>query len=182
LLTQKIHCMILLVAVILLSACSRGHKSTEVGTPISPLQLSSATSPVATAVPEQESVSAIADIPEPESGKGTVVGIIYDRKRGEPYALQFIYLAEVIEMEHQGGGDPMLFAELDVQSDRFDQTDENGRFVVENVEPGLYALAVRLPNLKETLLYDADTTRNLSVKIEAGKISDMGNLEIMGPR
>jgi hypothetical protein len=111
------------------------------------------------------------------------VGAIYDESRGEPYSGQFIYLAKVLELGNQDGeGPPVLFAELDVRSDPFDQTDEQGRFVIENVEPGLYALAVRLPSLRETLLYDAETEVNLSVEIEPDAISDIGTVRIVGPR
>ena len=184
----KTRSWILVVAIALLplfAACAkRPVEETPSVSPLeSPLQpASSIPTPPAATSPATELVAAV-DVPTPESGKGTAVGTIYDESRGEPYAGQFIYLAKVIELGSQEGDDPpVLFAELDVRSDPFDQTDEQGRFVVENVEPGLYALAVRLPNLRETLLYDAETEANLSVEIVPDEISDIGTVRVMGPR
>ena len=168
-----------------LSSCNRGpaEDTRDVSPLQSPIQTPSATvTPPAATAASSEPAPTIA-VPEPEEGKGTAVGTIYDDAQGEPYSSQFIYLARVMELEKEDGdGEPALFAELDVQSDPFDQTDEHGRFVIENADPGLYALAVRLPNLRETLLYDADTQTNLSVEIEPGEISDLGTLHIRGPR
>jgi len=188
LLHLKNRSWILIVAIALFSlvaSCARRpvEETASVSPLESPLQPASSipTPPAATSAPTE--LVATVDVSAPESGKGTAVGTIYDESRGEPYSGQFIYLAKVIELGSQDGDEPpVLFAELDVRSDPFDQTDEQGRFVIENVEPGLYALAVRLPDLRETLLYDAETEVNLSVEIEPDEISDIGTVRIMGPR
>jgi hypothetical protein len=177
---------ILLVVLLFFSGCS-GRGST-VDVPVGrnetapPVSFTSPVSPIASPAPEQE-IAPTLKVPEPESGKGTVVGVLYDQALEQPYAHQFIYLARIGEMKpQQGDGEPMLFAELDVTSDPFAQTDETGRFVIENVEPARYVIAVRLPNLQELLLYDTGTSANLFVEVEPGKIADMGVVHIMGPR
>ena len=175
-----------MISVLVVSSCadkSAGRLGTD-----SPLPVPSSTSPLPTTVSPvaiDEPLQALSpeDVPDPDKGKGTVIGTIYDVSLDEPYANQFIYLAKVIELKSDNADDsPMFFVELDVQSDPFDQTDQYGRLVIENVEPGLYALAVRLPNLQETLLYDAETNTTVSVEIEPDEISDMGRVRIQGPR
>lgn len=179
---RKAHWFLILAAVILsTTGCSGDDGTVEVREAATPTPFMSPLSPLATQEPDQ-GIAPTAVVPEPENGKGTVVGILYDPSKDRPFALQFVYLAGVIEMKpQQGDGEPLLFAELDVSSDPFAQTDENGWFVIENVEPGLYALIVRLPNLVESPLYKAGTGVNVSVELEAGKITDIGTVDIEAP-
>lgn len=171
----------MLVLLSLGTACrAPSGESDAVVSPLpTPVSISSQ-SPIATALPEPATPPTI-QIQSPEEGKGTLVGVLYDQALNGPYAFQYVYLAKILELQQQGGGDPMFFAELNIQTAPFAQTDENGRLVIENVEPGKYALAVRLPNLAETLLYEAYTQVNVYVDINPNEISDMGVVEILGP-
>jgi hypothetical protein len=180
--TRRIHSVLVLVAIILsFAGCSGDDGVVEVSETASPVQFTSPLSPITSPAPKQQ-VTPTPTVSEPEGGKGTVVGVLYDQVDAEFFAHQLIYLARVREMQpQQGEGEPMLFAELNVGSDPSAQTDENGRFVIENVEPGRYALVARLPNLQESALYKAGTNFNVSVEVEPGKITDMGTVDIAGP-
>ena len=167
--TRKIYQFFVLALVTMFFfGCSGGASEiTSPGQSVSPLSL----------IPSPVPTSTVTD---PESDKGTIVCILYDQSLMQPYAHQLIYLAKVGEMiSDQGDGETMPFAELDVNTAPFAETGEDGRLVIENVEPGLYALVVRLPNLREIMLHDATTTSNLSVEVEAGKISDMGEIHVL---
>lgn len=141
--------------------------------PVSPVNISQTPTPSPpTPTPE---------VPMPEDGKGTVVGILYDQTIDQPYVGHLIYLARVRELKDPEGNNAGYFAELDVTTDPFGQTDDAGRFVIENVEPGMYGLVVRLPSLQEILLEEAETANNISVEIKAGEISDLETVFINGP-
>lgn len=177
------HVMVVIVILVLLLSSACRASSRETGIVVSPLPTPASLasqSPIATTLPEPETPPTI-QILVPEEGKGTVIVVLYDQTLNAPYAFQYIYLAKVLELQKQGGGDSMFFAELDVKTAPFAQTDEDGRLLIENVEPGRYALAVRLPNLVETLLYEAYTQINLYVDINPNEVSDMGVVEIAGP-
>jgi hypothetical protein len=151
---------------------------------VSPLQSTSPVSPGPDAQVGKPDTP-LPDTPpeEPAKGKGTVVGTLHDQAEAEPYAYQYIYLAPTRQMTSQNTGDKVAyFAELDVTSDPFAQTDEHGRLVIRDVEPGLYTLAVRLPNLQEILLFDGTTSQNVIVTVEADKVSDLGVVDVVVPK
>ena len=152
-------------ATLTLSGCAR-DKTPQFTSP-----LMTAVSPPATPTP---------NIPAPQSGKGTVVGIIYDRLEGNPFADRAIYLAQIGTLGSPTGGTTGFFAGLDTKSDPHAQTDGSGRFVIQNVTPGRYALAVWLPNFRQDLLYDATTRNVLTVELKPGEISNMGVVKILG--
>jgi len=136
-----------------------------------------ATSPLPTPTPENTPTP---EVPTPENDQGTIVGILYDQATNQPYANQFIYLATIRELTSPDGNPAGQFAELDVTSDPFALTDESGRFVIQNVIPNEngYTLAVRLISLQELILFDTSTGNNILIEAEAGKIIDLGVLEI----
>jgi hypothetical protein len=173
-----------MVGVLALLSCSSEDEITNLDEVTPSLEVNEVISPVSVIISPVQTPkpsTATPEVPMPRNDKGTVVGIIYNQTQETPFADRTIYLAKVTELKAPDGSPEGFMAELDVKNDPFDDTDESGRFVIENVEPGLYGIAVRLPSLQETLLYEADTNVNLSVQIEAGKISDMGILRILGP-
>jgi hypothetical protein len=166
---------------LLASACLAQAPSTS---PIPTLNLPVATldSPVPTldSRPGEPELVGPLRIPTPESSRGTVAGTLNDKFKGVPHANRYIYLARVNSMESTTGGEPVYFAELDTAAAPYSQTDVKGQFLFKNVEPGKYAFVEWLPNLEQTLLYDADTNINLSVEVKPGEISDLGTLDILG--
>lgn len=120
------------------------------------------------------------NIVSPLEGKGSVTGVILNTSYDtQPYADRNIYVAQLIEFERMDGGDgPLFFATLDSNSDPNTWTDANGRFVVENLDPGTYVLAVQLPTLEEQLLESATSGGNISFEIGAGEIIDLGVISI----
>lgn len=176
--TTRLFLILVLAIAAALSACADQDQTPEPSetTPfVSPLSISPLVSPQPT--PE---VSA-PEIPTPKSGKGTVVGVLYDQVEGKPYANHPIYLARVREMDSQDEDKVYFFAELDTVTAPSAQTDETGRFMIENVAPGKYAIATMLPDARETLLFDAARNVNLAIEIKAGEITDMGLVLILVP-
>jgi hypothetical protein len=144
--------------------------------------LTSPLSPLASPPPATEAAGAATPrVPAPRGDTGTVVGILHVTGTSEPYRHQYIYLARLRELESKQGGDPAYFAELDVTTAPFAQTDAQGRFLIEDVEPGTYTLVVRLPTLQEVLLHNADTSNNVAMEVKAGEISDIGTITILPP-
>jgi hypothetical protein len=175
----NIRARIMLVAIVLVllaSACSPQIPST------SPIPTLDSPVPTLDSYPGAAGLAVSAQIPTPESGKGTVVGILNDKSRGTPYSNRFIYLASVNSMKSTTSSDPIYFAELDTATAPYSQTDINGQFLFVNVEPGRYALVEWLPNLEQTLLYDADTNINLSVEVKSGVLVNLGVLGILAPQ
>lgn len=186
-LSQKFYFFFVAISAVILVSCSSQVpvevtdeaatpvvEATIVASPVSPIARSPLPTPTMPPTPTPE-------VAEPENGKGTVVGIIYDQIAGSPYGERDLYLAKISELQSPEGEPAGQFAELDVTSSPYARIDESGRFVFENVEPGLYGLVVRLPSMQEILLEDAATNFNIPVEVEAGEILDMGIVAILGP-
>jgi hypothetical protein len=118
-------------------------------------------------------------IPAPALGKGTIAGVVYFNNK--PYAERDIYLAKVGNWIASDGKPAGQFAELDVNTDPRGYTDAGGRFLIENVEPGQYVLAVRLPSLQENLLADAETNTNFFVELKSNQVTTLGTIRIVNP-
>jgi hypothetical protein len=187
---RTIHRLVIVAIAILIAAgCSQAEPTVEQGPPtesvaVSPLQSTSPLSPDPDTESDSQGTPPPALKPEkPVKGKGTVVGTLHEHPQGQPYAHQFIYLAPTRQMDSENTGDQVAyFAELDISSDPFAQTDEHGRLLVPDIEPGLYTLVVRLPNLQEILLYDQATSRNLVVEVVADEIYDLGTVNVIIPQ
>lgn len=172
--------LVVLMLTAFLFSCSAETQTVEPGSTSTAGTLTSFVSPLA----PSESLSDLVAPPQvrtPQKGKGTVVGVLYDQTGNQFYAYRLIYLAETKEMQsNQEGAEKAYFAELDVSTSPFSQTDENGRFVIQDVEPGGYVLVARLPNLQEVLLYDVSSGTNISVQVQENKITDIGIVNILG--
>jgi hypothetical protein len=162
----------------ILLGCSGGDRFIERKDLITEAPVQSPVSPVVSSIQGVGVLTSTPKILSPDSDKGTVAAIIYDEPNQRPFADRSIYLAQLEELNAPDGSQVGLIAVLDVTSDPFAQTDETGGFVIENVEPGKYALAVRLPNLRELLLHDAGTGNNLIIEVMPGEILDMGVVSI----
>lgn len=113
-------------------------------------------------------------IPTPESGKGVVVGqLLNPGPGGEPYFAS-LYLARTIDSDRQGY--PPIIAFSDTE-DPLASQDKTGKFLFENVEPGLYALAIWTP-IASTIIQDPETNDYMLVEVRAGEFLDLGVIGI----
>lgn len=168
---KKTFVHILVVLIILsLSGCSI-DSLTSFFAPVSPIS-SPFSSAIGTPTPTP-------NIPAPASGKATIAGVVYFNNK--PYAERDIYLAKVGNWIAADGKPAGQFAELDVSTDPRGYTDPGGRFIIENVEPGQYVLAVRLPSLQENLLTDAETNTNFFVELKSDEVTTLGTIRIVNP-
>jgi hypothetical protein len=136
-------------------------------------------SPIVTPLAGKVAPSSTPQVPDPEKGKGTIVGVLYDQRQGKPYAGQSIYLGKVNELKSADGSKPIPFVELNVKVDPHADTDANGHFVIQDVAPGRYALAVWRPDLQQRLLHDAAKNISIAVEVKPDEISDLGTLQII---
>ena len=164
-----VHILVVLI-ILSLSGCTIDSLSNLIA-PVSPLS-SPFSSAVGTPTPTP-------NISEPSSGKATIAGVVYFKDK--PYAERDIYLAKVGNWVTSDGKPAGQFAELDVSTDPRGYTDSGGRFLIENVEPGQYVLAVRLPSLQENLLTDADTNTNFFVELKSDEVTSLGTIRILNP-
>ena len=78
------------------------------------------------------------EAPQPEPGKSTVVGRVVSETSGEPLAETIVRLSEVYREEEGEGGAYVL----DIAFSPGDITDENGVFIIEDVEAMEYVIVV----------------------------------------
>ena len=113
-------------------------------------------------------------IPTPESGSGIIVGqLLTPGAGGEPYYTS-IYLARTIDTDKAGYPPIIAFSE---NEDPLASQDKTGTFLFENVEPGLYALAIFSP-LASTIIQDPDTGDYMLVEVRAGEVLELGVIGI----
>jgi hypothetical protein len=110
-------------------------------------------------------------IPEPEAGQTTVTGKIFSTTLNQPYPKAAVWLAQV----YREGEDSAYV--LDAASSPAEYADENGVFVIANVEPTEYVIVVGDPET-EYVVIPADTGRARIWATEAGKILDVGQLNV----
>ncbi len=179
----------ILIALVVLSACSFGAKEP---TPIQPtviIQPPAAstqsatgqnTSPVATPSPQvsqsiaSSPLSTPKETPESQPGTGTVVGVLLLKAGNEstPVANQILYLAEVIKNEQ--GEDS--FAAMDRTNSPKAITDNQGHFLFVNVPPGNYGLVLDTIS-NSYLLLQPGSEEAVLVSATADSTIDLGTLE-----
>lgn len=171
---QKNVLVILVMTAVLATACATPTPA------VSPLPTTTAlVSPFVSPVEGQPTPTFAA--PKPRSGLGTVTAVLFNQYLNKPYADRYIYLGSIKQMQGENGGKPVSFVEVDLQADPSGHTDVYGRFVIENVVPGKYALVLQAPNLRQSLLVDVTTNANISVEVKPDGISDLGVLKISQP-
>ncbi len=143
----------LLVAfLLLLTACS----------PLSP------TSTVATTTTQPGSAAA---------GTGKIVGVLLD-EAGEPISGLGVFLADV----SQGPEPNSNIVSFRLQSSKQAITDEQGKFLLEEVPAGLYSLAVWTPNSSMLIPQPGSAEGSaIEVTVEPQRVTDVGSLKIRRP-
>lgn len=110
-------------------------------------------------------------IPLPGADKTTVTGIVFSTPMNQPYPNAPVWLAEVFREGEYGAyvvnvaASPSTFA------------DEQGVFIIENVDPKEYVIVIGNPESFSEVIPD-DTGRARVWKTEAGKVLDVGQLNI----
>lgn len=138
--------------------------------PISPITTQSAMT--STATPNLRPAPTIT-VPAPKNNLAVVYGQIR-RVDGQPYVKTLVRLGEITWVPGQEGIDG--FASSDRVNSPQDTTDEWGNFIIEDVPPGSYGLAVDNPELPNSTVYILNDTGDRLLVIETGpkQIVDLG--------
>jgi hypothetical protein len=115
--------------------------------------------------------SAATPVPQPESGMSTLVGHVQSRVSGEPLGNTPVRLAEVYR---QGGEGAFV---LDGAFSPGDITDEQGNFVIENVEAREYVIVVGDVNSQYEIIPDAQGDAKVYTP-KPDNILEVGKLEV----
>ncbi len=105
----------------------------------------------------------------PEKGKTTIIGRVIDRKSGQPLANTLIKLAEVVREGDEGA------YVLDTYFSPGATTDENGYFIVENINAGEYVLVVGNVETNYEIIQDASGKARVW-EAQADKVVDVGEI------
>ena len=109
----------------------------------------------------------------PVAGKGHAQGMIINRgpdHTTEPLGNRILYLAQMLP---NTDGAPSGIVRVDENSAPMTVTDGDGRFVFENVEPGYYALAIKIP--RDLLLArDVNNGEDVLIEVKAGEAVAIG--------
>jgi hypothetical protein len=115
-------------------------------------------------------------LPTLAPGKAMVIGRVIADKSGQPISKQPVWLAEVRRQ-----GDQAAFM-LNTSSSPFSPTDQQGGFVIANVDPQEYVIVVGDPHSSdyEIIAESPDTARVW--KLQADQTLDVGELRVwFGP-
>jgi hypothetical protein len=139
--------------------------------------------PVATSNAKAASVSegtqsspVYVETPVVSSDRGAFRIILHYAKNGAPVRGQNIYLAEMLPL--QGGMEGAFVPALDTSSAPRDESSASGEVVVSMVPPGKYALSLLTP-MGAVLIIDSDTNHEVTFDIAGGKITDLGDLNVV---
>lgn len=112
-------------------------------------------------------------IPTPGAGNATITGILEKASGagGDPVQNTRLSLGKILENDQ---GTPMM-AQLDSNTKLRTKTDENGRFLFQDVPAGKYVL-ISDHLLQAYMLKDPKTGGNLIIVANPGQIVDLGKL------
>jgi hypothetical protein len=122
--------------------------------------------------PEDITYPLTIEVPEPQGETGVITGKILTLSTKEPYLAPGLYLGEYIEPNEEMENAPMLVGISPGVDPKAVQA-QDGVFVFSDIEPGEYALFLWSP-INIMPITDAATNEEISVTVEAGKITDLG--------
>jgi hypothetical protein len=110
-------------------------------------------------------------LPAPEPGKGSVTGRILNAVTGQDVVGIAVYLGTFTSMGSDGG------QIVTMRENTSPQTLSNlgGYFAISDVEPGTYALILWTP-FNSIVVPDPETGAQYAVTVEAGEITDLGDV------
>ena len=120
---------------------------------------------------EKTSAEKATSIPSPESEKATVTGKVFSTTLNQPYPKAPVFLAEV----YRNGEDGAYVLNTTFSPSNF--ADEQGVFVIPNIDPKEYVIVIGNPEDKSEIIPD-DSGRARVWKTEPGKILDVGQLNV----
>lgn len=135
------------------------------------------TSPLPTptrSLTEASSPSEPTSIPTPTSSKGAITGRFVDYQSGEPGPEIVLYLGELSPVDLDG--EETHIVSMNPDSSPSAATDKGGYFAFQEVEPGTYAIVMWTPG-NSWVVSDPDTNLDILVTVEAGEITDLGEIE-----
>lgn len=151
---KRFALFLVLIASLVLAACTSSLPS--------PAPRPVSTSPVATPV---SVASAVSPIPTPTAGQGVVTGILIDQRTGQSAVPTIMYLEPA--MNHDAP--PLLYGPLNNQPRTTSL--EDGRFVITDVPPGEYILALYSPI--DISFYQQVDGSAVLVQVKSGEVIDL---------
>lgn len=130
-------------------------------------QVSPLDSPIQPAVASPEPTF---EAPEPSSGKGVITGVLNIANTEQPMANVELYLGN-----HIGATTDTPMYSLDPSTAPKTITDENGRFIFKDVDPGFYVIIIWNP-FNSFMVRDASTGAELSINLQTDQVFDAGVL------
>lgn len=114
--------------------------------------------------------------PTTEQGTATLEGILYQKttEGQKPYAGMKVFLGVLLK---DTSGEKEVVARINQPTAPQGITDENGHFMIFNIPPGRYILAVLVPPQSILGLLHPDTGEDFIIELAAGQALNLGNLE-----
>lgn len=117
-------------------------------------------------------------IPNPPFDKGAITGRFIDYISGEPITEMVIHLGELSPLKVEDT-DSHIITILPGHS-LSTTTDKYGYFAFLNIKPGTYAMVMWTPG-KSWVVSDPETKLDILVTVEAGRITNLGEIAINLP-
>jgi hypothetical protein len=112
----------------------------------------------------------------PNLTQGTITGRLINSVSGAPIDNQIIYLGDLLPMEPG----PAYLIIMKQRESPNTVTDKEGWFIFPNLAPGTYALILWTPGISKVII-DAETNKELLATVEAGKITNLGEIRVEWP-
>lgn len=157
---KHLSVLFILLVALGLSACDSSLPPSPV-----PAPKAVSTSPVATPAQVVPAASLISPVPTPAAGQGVVTGILIDQRTGQPAVKTILYLEP--SMNHEAP--PLLYGPLNNQPKTTSL--EGGQFIINNVPPGEYILALYSP--VDILFYQRADGTAVLVQVKPGEVTDL---------
>lgn len=115
-------------------------------------------------------------VPAPGEDTGVIVGQLVHEVSGIGISRQLIYLGEYLPLT-PGPGEMIA---MQVESSQSTQTDDQGYFVFEAVDPGEYPLIVWNP-FSSKVVPDQTGETALNAVVQAGEVTDLEKISVIWP-
>lgn len=122
------------------------------------------------------SQAAVSTVPAPKENMGVVTGELFSTKMNAPLSNIGVYLGEYVLLTPGPG----YLISIRQNGSPHTMTDDQGRFIVEDVKPGKYPLLAWTPHSSH-VVPDESGKKELVVTVTAGKVTDLGKLSVEFP-
>lgn len=154
-----------LLTLFLLTACEQGAATPAATTPAP--GATEQVGPDGAVIPSVAAATATPVPVEPVSGKALVIGRVLSAQSSEPLTNTIVMLAEVFRQGEAGA-----FV-LDASRSPSTFTDGEGNFVIANVEPGEYVIAIGDPFQNSKIIQDPTTQKAATWQVVADQVLDV---------